>query len=202
MAGKNYISAKNSVTRVGLYVAGFIKQLKENFGIRLEKVKFVGHSLGAHICGNSGAALGGKVDRIVGLDPAGPLFTVKNIDNRLDRSDAKFVQVIHTNGGTLGFRLAMGHAEYFPNEGESQPGCRWDMIGTCSHSRAYAYYSESLLRNFYARRCTDFKHYKKGNCNIVDANDFSAMGRFKVDYNARGSYYLLTNSKPPYYARG
>ncbi|CAH1236366.1 unnamed protein product [Diabrotica balteata] len=201
MAGKNYISAKRAVTRVGLYVAGFITELKANFGLRLEKVKFVGHSLGAHICGNAGAALGGKVDRIVGLDPAGPLFTVKNTANRLDRTDAKFVQVIHTNGGTLGFGEAIGHADYFPNGGESQPGCGWDLVGTCSHSRAYAYYSESLQHNFLARRCTDIKQYKKGNCKKIDVNDFSVMGRFTVDYNARGSYYLLTNSKPPY-ARG
>lgn len=92
-AGKNYVSAQGSVVRVGQFVADFINSLVSTYKINLDNVKFVGHSLGAHISGNAGAALKGRVDRIVGLDPAGPLFSVKNTDNRLDPTDAKFVQV-------------------------------------------------------------------------------------------------------------
>lgn len=92
-AGKNYISAQGSVVRIGQFVADFINSLVSTYKLSLSKVKFVGHSLGAHVSGNAGAALKGSVDRIVGLDPAGPLFSVGNINNRLDPTDAKFVQV-------------------------------------------------------------------------------------------------------------
>lgn len=74
-------------------MADFITSLVSTFKLNLNALKFVGHSLGAHVSGNAGAALQGTVDRIVGLDPAGPLFSVKNTANRLDPTDAKFVQV-------------------------------------------------------------------------------------------------------------
>nr|CAI5865323.1 unnamed protein product [Callosobruchus analis] len=82
VAGKSYLNAQGNVRKVGEYIAKFIRKLVELYGLRLDKLKFVGHSLGAHIAGNAGAALNGKVDRIMGLDPAGPLFSFKNIDNR------------------------------------------------------------------------------------------------------------------------
>lgn len=90
---KNYVSAQRSVLRVGQFIGDFVKSLVSNYKIDLSSVKFVGHSLGAHVSGNAGAALSGQVDRIVGLDPAGPLFSVRDTGNRLDSTDAKFVQV-------------------------------------------------------------------------------------------------------------
>lgn len=36
-----------------------------------------------------------------GLDPAGPLFEAQHPKARLDSSDAKFVDVIHSNGENL-----------------------------------------------------------------------------------------------------
>lgn len=67
---------------------------------------FVGHSLGAHICGFVGQDLWGpgsraRLGRIIGLDPAGPSFDKYTELERLDPSDARLVQVIHTNRGTM-----------------------------------------------------------------------------------------------------
>ena len=42
---------------------------------------------------------------------------------RLDKSDAKYVDVIHTDAGGLGTDLVIGHADYFPNGGRDQPNC-------------------------------------------------------------------------------
>ena len=73
----------------------------------------IGHSLGAHICGISGKLLsqqssGLKWDRISGMDPAGPLFFNDvpypfngfncTSASRLNRTDGKLVDVIHTDG--------------------------------------------------------------------------------------------------------
>ena len=63
-----------------------------------------------------------------GLDPAYPLYSMENTEQRLDTSDAEFVDVIHTNSGTLlheslSFPQAIGHIDFFANGGHSQPGC-------------------------------------------------------------------------------
>jgi len=45
-------------------------------------------------------------------------------ESRLDPTDAEFVDVIHTCGGTLGYKGALGHADFYPNGGSAiQPGC-------------------------------------------------------------------------------
>lgn len=64
-------------------------------------IQLVGHSLGAHISGFVGKEFNGQLGRITGLDPAGPIFDKLASEFRLSRSDAQFVDVIHTNAGVL-----------------------------------------------------------------------------------------------------
>lgn len=90
-----YVTAQAAVNPVGHIVGGFINLLKGK-GLNVGNVKLIGHSLGAHVAGNTGAALGGQVSAITGLDPAGPAFTLFNKNNRLDKSDARFVEVCIT----------------------------------------------------------------------------------------------------------
>lgn len=64
----------------------------------------------------------------IGLDPAGPLFDFQDPRVRLDRTDAKFVDVIHSNGetlilGGLGAAQPLGHVDFYPNGGRVQHGC-------------------------------------------------------------------------------
>jgi hypothetical protein len=56
------------------------------------------------------------------LDPAGPLFGGTAPSERLDREDADYVDVIHTDG-LYGISDAIGHKDFFPNGGKSQVGC-------------------------------------------------------------------------------
>ena len=63
-----------------------------------------------------------------GLDPARPQFEGSHADARLDKTDANFVDVIHTNSapflfGGAGYRGQLGHVDFYPNGGEYQPGC-------------------------------------------------------------------------------
>lgn len=61
---------------------------------------------------------------MLGLDPAYPLYVFSGPSARLTASDAKFVDIIHTDGGVLGYPWAIGHADFFPNGGTPlQPGC-------------------------------------------------------------------------------
>lgn len=61
----------------------------------------------------------------IGLDPAGPGFEYVALrSDRLDATDAEFVDVIHTAANTLGYSKPIGHADYYPNGGKNpQPGC-------------------------------------------------------------------------------
>lgn len=113
-----------SIFDVGLTVAGIIIALEEmrpkHFNRR--NVTLAGYSLGAHAAGYAGAVLDGQVEQIIGLDPAGPLFTLPAAVSpkyRLDQTDAQFVQVLHTSGGTLGTSLKCGHADFYPNGGRA-----------------------------------------------------------------------------------
>jgi hypothetical protein len=61
-----------------------------------------------------------------GLDPAYPCFEKAGADRILERSDATFVDIIHTNAGfliekRLGFPFSIGHADFWPNGGSIQP---------------------------------------------------------------------------------
>jgi hypothetical protein len=58
-----------------------------------------------------------------GLDPAMPFFVTLNIDQKLDDSDAVFVDVIHTNAFVQGKIEACGDVDFYVNGGFRQPGC-------------------------------------------------------------------------------
>ncbi|KAJ8951116.1 hypothetical protein NQ318_021560 [Aromia moschata] len=198
IAAKNYLSAQGSVLGVGNLVAAFISELVQGYGLQLSRVTLVGHSLGAHVAGNAGAALNGQVGVIVGLDPAGPLFSTSNTNNRIDPTDGLFVQVIHTNGGLLGMSAAIGDSDYYPNGGSRQPGCGIDLTGSCAHSRAYTYYAEAVAsstNSFAARLCDSYNNYSNGRCS---SNARSTMAGYSIDTSASGNYYLDTNSASPY----
>ncbi len=69
-----------------------------------------------------------------GLDPAGPLFEGYDTSVRLDKSDANYVDVIHSNGEAIyvgGFGIAepIGHVDFYPNGGRAQRGCSNIVVG-------------------------------------------------------------------------
>lgn len=65
----------------------------------------VGHSLGAQAAGVAGNTATIRPARITGLDPALPLFQKLPLALRLDRSDADFVDIIHSDAGGFGESL-------------------------------------------------------------------------------------------------
>lgn len=55
--------------------------------------------------------------------PAGPLFSVNNPNDRIDSTDAEYVEIIHTDTRSFGFGDPIGHTDFYPNGGFGQPGC-------------------------------------------------------------------------------
>lgn len=63
------------------------------------------------------------------MDPAGPLFTKWPKSLKLDKEDADFVDVIHTDAGIFGYPRSVGHVDFWPNRGISpQPGCTFQEV--------------------------------------------------------------------------
>lgn len=108
-------------------MAAFLEFLGSETEVSFNDVHIVGHSLGAHIAGYVGDNASRKLGRITGLDPARPAFEIpylRDIEDRLDSTDASFVDVIHTCAGGAGFLRPIGHADFYPNGGTfRQPGC-------------------------------------------------------------------------------
>jgi len=63
----------------------------------------------------------------IGLDPAKPLFSDKKPKERLDKKDAKFVDIVHTTNFILGQHQPIGKIDFYPNGGiTQQPGCGFE----------------------------------------------------------------------------
>uniref|UniRef100_A0A336LRM9 CSON012861 protein n=1 Tax=Culicoides sonorensis TaxID=179676 RepID=A0A336LRM9_CULSO len=163
------IAARENVYEVGWYLAIFILYL-EDLGIDLNDITLVGHSLGAQISGIAGDHLGGELNAIYALDPAGPLFTQPMVIDeklRLDPSDAKYVQVIYTTKFMLGPGIDVGHQNFHPNGGiNPQPPCVTPIgrseeltpgLLACSHNIAHVFFRFALNpeHEFIAREFLD-----------------------------------------------
>lgn len=104
----NYFASKDRVEATGKTVAKFVQFLVSEGEADLDNIHIVGFSLGAHIAGFCGKALNGTLGAIFGLEPAMPGFSIKDSKKRLAATDAKYVEVVHTSGGKLGFLDPLG----------------------------------------------------------------------------------------------
>ncbi|XP_065095338.1 lipase member H-like isoform X4 [Ochlerotatus camptorhynchus] len=192
-----YFRSAYATRDVGRHVGSLIDRMVTERGTNLDSVHIIGHSLGAHTSGFAGSSINsGKASRVTGLDPALPGFIDSEPDKRLDPSDARFVDVIHTCAGMLGHNKNLGHVDFYPNGGgPNQPGCNGmeDFIGACSHGRSYVYYAESVNRRdgFIAFQCGNMNEFNNKQCQTGPV----AMGD-AVPIETRGTYYLDTNAEP------
>lgn len=195
-----YSQSRNSVKYVGSKVAEMVDFLKTNAQLNLDTLHLVGHSLGAHICGLTGKLLKDYIlNTIIGLDPAGPLFYEEHPDERLSVDDAEYVEVIHTNSGFYGMRAPIGDADYYINGGEKQPGCGFDFLKICSHSRSFELFAESINSpdGFWSVPC-NLEELNSQNCSRSGVT--GVMGDITMDkkYQIIGIYKLLTRGNPPF----
>lgn len=205
-----------SYKEVALQISVLINQLQKH-GCRLESFHFIGVSLGAHVAGFVGTLFEGKIGRITGLDPAGPMFKGADTYDRLDPSDAQFVDAIHTDSDYFGISIPVGHVDFFLNGGKDQTGCARSRFASmygyviCDHMRALHVYMSALNGScpLVGIPCSTYEDFLKGNC--VDCDVFK--GRCPVIGLSKNSgiaiaspipeeqkVFLLTTSSPPFCA--
>ncbi|KAG7302274.1 hypothetical protein JYU34_013768 [Plutella xylostella] len=192
----DYFRSSTYARFMGMKLGSTLAQVIQN-GQDPSNIMLVGHSLGAHVAGIAGQRVaeltGRKLARITGLDPALPCFPPDNPGGRLDATDADYVDVIHTNGGILGMKESVGHKDFYPNGGLSQPGC---YLSTCDHSRAWELYAESIgaPKGFPARKCENWTSFREGHCSKTEVT-YMGLNSLK---GSPGAYFLTTGPKPPF----
>ena len=200
----NYPQAVSNTQVVANAVAAFANTLVINQVVKGGNIHLVGHSLGAHICGQAGRSVSPNLQRVTALDPAGPLFEETNHSLRVGPDSAPFVDVIHTHGsGTAvnyGTMEELGDADFYPNDGKApQPGCETkDDLAGLSHGRAYHYFTESITaltdeQKFWARSEKGVLEMPMG----FDAGDEEFQQLIK-DNPDHGPFHLDTSDSPQY----
>ncbi|KAJ8949851.1 hypothetical protein NQ314_008103, partial [Rhamnusium bicolor] len=187
LAGLFYAESVINVKFIGQYGAQLVDYLVLN-GLNISTLHVIGMSLGAQIAGYVGQSVtSGELPRLTALDPAGPIYNGLPIDERLDPSDAAFVDVIHSHKEVFGYTKPCGHVDFWPNGGgPTQPGCSilerftrnpfsLNDVVFCEHYRAYKLFARSINdpTRYTARKCTTYNDYINGLC---DSNEGVYMG--------------------------
>ncbi|XP_046463356.1 pancreatic lipase-related protein 2-like isoform X1 [Daphnia pulex] len=209
-----YSQATANTRVVGLEIAYMVNTMITHFGVDPGMVHLLGHSLGAHTVGYAGEGIEG-LGRITGLDPAEPYFAEMPSHVRLDPTDAKFVDAIHTDTRTIlllgyGMLEPVGHLDFYPNGGRDQPGCDpvnipLDMITedmvtggrelvACNHLRCIEFFIDSLVPgyNYVGYECIDNDAFHRGECHSCGADNLNCA-KFGMDaalYPTRDRTYV------------
>lgn len=187
----------------GNIVGQAIIKINKDKGVNLKKFHLIGHSLGAHVVGFAGQTVqksaNTKLSWITGLDPAGPLFEVppKPKNERLSDDDADVVEIIHSDGGILGFHNSLGTIDFYPNGGRYiQPNCDKkeelfseikDLV-SCSHHKSIEFYTYAVRKQgVTATQCSSWDNYKDNKC---QGHAQAKFGTKTPPKGSKGSYYV------------
>ncbi|KAG1694113.1 Pancreatic lipase-related protein 3 [Nymphon striatum] len=199
-----------------------MRQSQKEFHVSPEQIHVIGHSLGAHVSGEVGERIPG-IGRITGLDPAMPFFHRVHKKLRIDPGDAKFVDIIHTDGRSsiinAIYRLCDKQDTKFFHvdlvlgwlnrvviwiSTQMEEGIRY-FLG-CNHIRSYQFFTESINTQcpFTSFHCGSWNDFTNGKC-----SDCGPDGRLcaHLGYHAKNSkrpkfshnrYYLVTSRRQPF----
>lgn len=148
-------------------------------GLDIDKFHIVGHSLGGQMAGIIGRNVmkksGGvmKLARISGLDPAFPTFYPSIGTSPINKKDAKFVDIIHTDAWLYGAPVSTGTVDFWPNSGRTlQPGCPRRTYKALSDNGKSIAYLSVLQTAFMAVVFHHFLSYPKKKCRFVQSSSF------------------------------
>ncbi|CAO1383460.1 unnamed protein product [Diamesa tonsa] len=209
--GSYLLEALPNALKLSGALSDAILQLLNN-GLDINKLHIVSHSLGSQLSGlvsrkiqEKSSNPSYKIKRITCLDPAFPLFYPALFFKGISKSDAEFIDVIHTDGWIYGSPFSVGTADFYPNGGTTlQPGCpkrkylSQTLNDFCSHHRSIRFWAESVAnidtKLYSSKKCFNYTVFKHGWCKT---NEVVNMG-IDCSSTARGNYYLKTNDKAPF----
>ncbi|XP_050089310.1 uncharacterized protein LOC126573332 [Anopheles aquasalis] len=195
--GPCYPSAVHNTRHVGSCIGQMINRIID---AGTDNVHLIGFSLGAQVTNYVSTTVRPfRIRRITGLDPAMPLFITAAADDKLDPTDAEFVDVIHTNALVQGKIERCGHVDFYVNGGIMQPGC-WGSGQNpmaCSHHRAPDYYAESIrsLTGFWGWSCQSYVYYLLGFC---PQNERQIVAGEDCPTGTEGMFMITTNAASPF----
>ncbi|XP_050351751.1 lipase member H-A-like [Nymphalis io] len=200
-----YPRAARFMRPVGMHTAKMLVDLTSQ-GLDPKKLEIVGLSLGAQtasfIAKNYRLLTGMNISRVTGLDPAGPCFRNLGPEDRLDKTDADFVETVNTNIDELGMAAPVGHVNFYVNGGETQPGELFWILCTslCSHVRAHTVWMTALRYReaFVAIQCDSVQQARNKNCFDRRPLVTNVLG-LNVNKTNEGIFYLATTNTPPYF---
>ncbi|XP_016982588.1 pancreatic lipase-related protein 3 [Drosophila rhopaloa] len=190
------LSEANNETEIVDSVANLVILLNKNFDVPLDRIVIVGFAEGAHLAGGVAAQvqreLGQQIPHLTVLDPS----SGEELEHKLSKSDAEFVEVVHTNAEGAGTWKQLGHVDYYPNGGQTQPGCSTD---SCSHERSFQLLAEmwSPENDFVSALCGSVETLGASSCRWSSHK----MGQKEEEQPASGIYFLETTQSSPF-ARG
>lgn len=135
VAALSLFEANATIERMALRLAKMLRQLVELGGLKPKLMHCIGHSFGAHFCGQvarfafpaNSTNLSQRMGRVTGLDPAGQCFNIGAKDESsysgLRPSDALVVDAFHSNRSPIGNLYNLAQYDVRINNGFFQPGC-------------------------------------------------------------------------------
>ncbi|XP_026725696.1 phospholipase A1 member A-like [Trichoplusia ni] len=196
---RGYISAVSSINPLSHLLFSFVKNLHKK-GHSMSSIHLIGFSLGAHVAGMTGKLVKMKLNATIGqitaLDPARPCFA--RADQRLERGDAEFVQVIHSSAGVLGIEEPLGHADVYVNGVPGKhPECEHKAISLeCDHAQAWKLFAASAVNEkvLMGRQCANWGELLQ---NMCSGNETQLGYACRPDAHGMFLYKSRSKSKPP-----
>jgi hypothetical protein len=143
----------------------------------------------------AGNHLNGKLGKITGIDPAGPLFDANDPDTRLSPESAEQTECLHS-GIPYGIREPICHVDFYINKGSNQPNCGTILKNLCSHARVVEIYSEALINRkaFFGYHCEDLNQALNGSCGNLDGVFINQ----RLKNLKTGIFHVDTNGNSPF----
>ncbi|CAB3258103.1 unnamed protein product [Arctia plantaginis] len=170
---------------VGQAGARFVNWLMAQTGSNPNQFTIVGYSVGGHGAGILGRNMNGRPSYIIACDPADRWDDA----DVFQPNDGLYTEVIHTDISSIGMTRALGHVDFYPNQGTMMPGC---LTNFCNHEMSFRYIAESMRTGgFLSRRCPTIHAAIAGNCQLAETIN---MGGILPKTGRSGIFFLRTRA--------